>query len=171
MPTSIGNISFGGRNLSQEEAERVAAAFAEQRRLEQERVDQLPQVRAEGEAALRRLLPIAQGNTGQCRHIAAFLLGLYNGTRFPFNLTDLRAIDHALFLDCIAVLRMDNTPQREVHTYFPNGGQVFEQLAQDWRVPDRMKLHEVIRHCGFPPGSADDDLRAIRTEYLDSQRI
>jgi hypothetical protein len=171
MPTSIGNISFGGRNLSNEEAERVAAAFAEQRRLEQERVDQLPQVRAEGEAALRRLLPIAQGNTGQCRHIAAFLLGLYNGTRFPFDLTDLRAIDHALFLDCIAVLRMDNTPQREVHTYFPNGGQVFEQLAEDWRIPDRLVLRRVIEAGQIPGAEHLDDARAARAAYLDSSRV
>jgi hypothetical protein len=141
------------------------------RREQEERDARLPVVRMEGEAALRRLLPIAQGNTGQCRHVAAFLLGLYNGTRFPFDLTDLRCVDGEIFDDCMAVLQMDAQPAREVHTYFDNGGQVFEELAATWRVPDRMKLHEVIRHCGFPPGSADDDLRAIRDEYLDSERV
>jgi hypothetical protein len=171
MPTSIGNISFGGRNLSDEEAARVAAAFSEQRRKEAERAARLPEIRTKGEAALRRLLPIAQGNTGQCRHVAAFLLGLYNGTRFPFDLTDLRAVDGEIFDDCMAVLQMDSQPAKEVHTYFDNGNQVFEQLAQDWRVPDRLKLHEVIRWTDFPLKECDEDLRAIRTEYLESERV
>lgn len=171
MPTSIGNISFGGRNLSDEEAARVAARFAEERRKQDERTARLPEIRTKGEAALRRLLPIAQGNTGQCRHVAAFLLGLYNGTRFPFDLTDLRCVDGEIFDDCMAVLQMDAQPAKEVHTYFENGGQVFEQLAIDWRVPDRMKLREVIRWTDLPLKGCDDDLREIRQEYLDSERV
>jgi hypothetical protein len=171
MPTSIGNISFGGKNLSDEDAQRVAAAFAEERRKEEERTARLPEIRAKGEAALRRLLPIAQGNTGQCRHVAAFLLGLYNGTRFPFDLTDLRCVDGEIFDDCMAVLQMDAQPAREVHTYFDNGSQVFEQLAQDWRVPDRLQLREVIRWTGFPLEKCDEDLRTIRQAYLDSERV
>lgn len=171
MPTSIGNISFGGRNLSDEEAQRVAAAFAEERRKQDERTARLPEVRAKGEAALRRLLPIAQGNTGQCRHVAAFLLGLYNGRRFPFDLTDLRCVDGAIFDDCMAVLQMDSQPAREVHTYFDNGGQVFEQLAQDWRIPDRYALRQVIEQSQLPGAEHLDELRQVRTEYLDSQAV
>lgn len=165
------DISFGGRNLIDEEKTRITAAFAEQRRLEQERIDQLPQVRTEGEAALRRLLPIAQGHSGQCRHVAAFLLGLYNGTRFPFDLTDLRSIDHAIFQDCLAVLRMDANPQREVHTYFDNGGQVFEQLAEDWRIPDRLVLRQVIEAAQIPGAEHLDNVRAARATYLEGQRV
>lgn len=169
MPTSIGNISFGGKNLSDEDAQRVVVAFAEQRRKEEERTARLPEIRAKGEAALRRLLPIAQGNTGQCRHVAAFLLGLYNGTRFPFDLTDLRCVDGEIFDDCMAVLQMDSQPAREVHTYFDNGGQVFEQLAQDWRVPDRYALHRVIVQGKLSPGQ--EELQQIRAAYLDSEKI
>ena len=88
--------------------------------------------RAAGELALRRLLPIAQGPSGQCKHVARFLLGLYNGRRFPFNLNDLRGLDCDITLDCLAVLKMDTHPLMEVHEYFPNGGQVFERLAADW---------------------------------------
>jgi hypothetical protein len=171
MPTSIGNISFGGRNLSDEEAQRVANQFAARRREQDERTARLPAIRMEGEAALRRLLPIAQGNTGQCRHVAAFLLGLYNGTRFPFDLTDLRAVDSEIFGDCMAVLQMDAQPAGEVHTYFENGGQVFEQLAQDWRIPDRYALRQVIEQCQLPGAPHLDELRKVRTEYLDSGKI
>lgn len=85
---------------------------------------------AEGEAALRRLFEIAQGDSGQCRRVAAFLLGLYNGDRFKFDLTDLRGLDLKIHEDCLAVLRLDHPCMQEVHRYFPNGGEAFELLAK-----------------------------------------
>lgn len=88
--------------------------------------------RKAGEAALRRLLPIAQGDTGQSRRVAAVLLGCYNGLRFPLDLTNLRSLDYAILEDVLAVLRMDANAYQEVHCYFKNGGRIFEQLAKDW---------------------------------------
>ena len=88
--------------------------------------------RAEGEAALRRLLPIAQRYTGQGERVARVLLGCYNGRRFPLDLTNLRSLDYELMVDCLAVLRMDANARQEVHCYFENGGAVFEALAKDW---------------------------------------
>lgn len=103
----------------------------------------LPTIRAAGLEALKRLLSIAQGNSGQCRHVAAFLLGLYNGNRFKFDLTDFRCLDRAIFNDCMAVLAMDFRPQQEVHTYFDQGGdeghQIWEGLAKRWGVRDYMQ--------------------------------
>lgn len=96
----------------------------------------LPAIRAEGEAALKRLMPVAQGDTGQCGVVARFLLGLYNGPRFPFDLTDLRRLDRDLMEDCLLVLRMDSSPEKEVHKYFEDGGKLFERLAQDWKKAD-----------------------------------
>lgn len=96
---------------------------------------QLPAIRKAGEEALHRLLPIAQDDTGQSGKVAGFLLGLYNGPRFPYDMTNLRAVDQEVFEDCMAVLRMDSMPQKEVHEYFENGGKIFEKLAKEWR-PD-----------------------------------
>lgn len=118
----------------------VAAAFAEMRREREEAERQLPAIRAAGLESLKRLLPIAQGDSGQCRHVAAFLLGLYNGNRFKFDLTDFRCLDRKIFDDCMALLRMDYQPAQEVHTYFKNGGAIFEQLAKDWKIKDYSKL-------------------------------
>ncbi|VVE56750.1 hypothetical protein PAQ31011_05138 [Pandoraea aquatica] len=87
-----------------------------------------------GLPALKRLFDIAHGNSGQCRKVAAFLLGLYNGQRFPFDMTDLRSVDQEIFEDMLLVLRMDSCPRAEVHTYFANGGRAFEQLANDWQL-------------------------------------
>ncbi|UGA37614.1 hypothetical protein JOS77_27190 [Chromobacterium haemolyticum] len=100
---------------------------------------QLKADRAAGVPALRRLLPLAQGHTGQSRVIAHFLLSLYNGNRFKFDLTDFRLLDQELLDDCLAVLRMDSRPVREVHNYFEKGGQIWEQLAKDWNVKDYTK--------------------------------
>lgn len=96
----------------------------------------LPIIRAEGEAALRRLFEVAHGHSGQCRYVAAFLLGCYDGPRFPFVLTSFRALDRKLIDDCIAVLRMDAQAQKEVHLYFQDGGAAFEKLAVDWNIRD-----------------------------------
>jgi len=59
------------------------------------------------------------------------LLGLYNGPAFPFDLTDLRAIDRSLNNDCFAVLAMDSKAcEMEVHHYLEDGKARFEVLAE-----------------------------------------
>ena len=108
------------------------AAFALRAAERNARRELRPVVLAEGELALRRLLPIAQSDTGQSRRIAHFLLCLYNGDRFRFDLTDLRGLDYSLHDDCLTVLRMDQVFEKEVHRYFDRGGELFEQLAIDW---------------------------------------
>lgn len=93
---------------------------------------QIKEDRIAGEAALRRLLPIAQRFTGQGERVARILLGCYNGHRFPLDLTNLRSLDYEILDDVLAVLRMDSSAYQEVHLYFPDGGKVFEQLVDDW---------------------------------------
>jgi hypothetical protein len=95
-------------------------------------------VLAEGRAALIRLYEVAQGDTGQCRTIVRFLVGLYNGSAFPFDLTDLRTIDDALFEDCMVVLRMDARHcVQEVHKYFADGSRRWQKMINDWNLKDR----------------------------------
>lgn len=88
-------------------------------------------VLAAGLPALQRLVKIAQRDTGQAATVRLLLLGLYNGYRFPFNLTTLRDLDLVLFNDCMAVLTLDaRSTVKEVHQYFKNGGELFEQFAE-----------------------------------------
>jgi hypothetical protein len=83
-----------------------------------------------GNPALFRLAKIADGDTGQAATVRRFLLGLYNGYRFPFNLITLRGLDKALFDDCMDVLKLDaRATRQEVHQYFDNGGELFERFA------------------------------------------
>lgn len=104
-----------------------------------------PAINAKGREALVRLMRIAQGDSGQCKRVAGFLLGLYNGNRFKYDMTDLRGLDLEIFEDCIAVLRMDFICTREVHCYFENGGQLFERLAKDWGIRDYTKPYRKPR--------------------------
>ncbi len=84
-----------------------------------------------GIPALQRLASIAQRDSGQASTVRLFLLGLYNSYRFPFKLTDLRGLDRELFNDCMDVLTLDaRATVKEVHQYFANGGELFEQFAE-----------------------------------------
>lgn len=107
------------------------------------------QIEERGFEALQRLYITACSDTGQSRKVASLLLGLYNGDRFPFDLTDLRGLDDALFEDCMAVLRMDGRICRqEVHDYFEKGSTKFERLASEWRMTDhrlmRLELQDKV---------------------------
>ena len=84
-------------------------------------------------AALHRLWEIAWRNSGQPRHVARFLLSLYNGERFPFDLSDFRCLDTKIFEDCLLVLEMDSRYMTNVHNFFKDGEQSFEKLASLWR--------------------------------------
>ncbi|SFL31518.1 hypothetical protein [Pseudomonas sp. NFACC46-3] len=108
--------------------DRIIEAFDEIFRYERA----LPAIRLAGIKALHRLMPVAQGHSGQSGVIGRFLLGLYNGQDYPFDMTELRRLDAALFDDCITVLRLDNTTEREVHRYFENGDAIWEELRNRW---------------------------------------
>jgi hypothetical protein len=95
------------------------------------------QDRDAGLDSLAFLLRLTLGSSGQCGIVARFLAGLYNGIDFPFDLTELRAIDADLFEHCMAVLRLDNTPTVEIHKYIPDGDKVFLKMLQDWNLVKR----------------------------------
>lgn len=100
-------------------------------RLEKHQREQ-PEIRRIGVQALIRLVRVAQSDTGQSARIGRFLLGLYNGPRYPFDLTNLRAIDIDLWDDCMAVLAMDQAPEREVHKLIDNGAAIFAEFERRW---------------------------------------
>ena len=87
-----------------------------------------PKRRQEGVQALQRLVPISLNDTGQSQVVARFLLGLWNGRAYPFDLTELRGLDAELYADCLAVLQLDRLCEREVHEYIKGGWAVWDQL-------------------------------------------
>jgi hypothetical protein len=142
----------GGRGRYDHEAQAAAQAAAD--------------VHTEGVAALQRLYQVAQGDSGQCRHIARFLVGLYNGQRFPFDLTDLRCIDTKLFNDCLAVLRMDARPKREVHTFFEDGGRKWEAMIERRSMVEVASLISACRELVDRHTSLSDEALHREIEQL-----
>ena len=106
----------------------LATALAEIQADQQQR----PALVTAGTQALNRLVPIALRNSGQSRVLGRFLLGLYNGEDFPFDLTDLRGLDLTLFKDCLSVLMMDYSPDKEVHERIQCGNAIWQRLIEQW---------------------------------------
>ncbi|MCY1505767.1 hypothetical protein D9M68_399890 [compost metagenome] len=116
--------------------------------------EQLPEVREAGVEALKRLLVVAQRDTGQSAVVALFLLGLYNGRDFKFDMTELRCLDHNLFEDCLTLLRMDYNPEKEVHRHFENGQEIWQDLRRTW-ISDESQLFAEIKKSSKYAHQAD----------------
>jgi hypothetical protein len=97
------------------------------RRLESE----IPRLKERGQAALSRLFAIACRDTGQAAVVARFLRSLYDSDRFKFDLASLRALDIAIFEDCVEVLRLDYLALKSICYYIDNGEMRFDQLASE----------------------------------------
>jgi hypothetical protein len=84
------------------------------------------------QAALERLIRIAQGDSGQCRVAANFLLAWWNAAEYGgFDLTDLWAVDASIAEDMLAVF----AGLRQCRRY-PDSlgyGEQFEVIAHRWR--------------------------------------
>lgn len=91
-------------------------------------------------------MAVRHNDTGGGSTLAKLLLGLYNGRRFPFDLTDLRRLDPGNFSAAMQVISMDVTHFRaEVHVVIAEIwnategeiGNVFENWAYDYGLPGR----------------------------------
>lgn len=79
---------------------------------------------------LRLLIGVGLGDTDQSRHVRLFLLGLYNGNTWPFNLNRLRRIDRELQMACLELLKVDTfQPVQEIHMYLESGSEIFKRLV------------------------------------------
>lgn len=85
-----------------------------------------------GMPALRRLLQVAGSDTGQARICGLFLLSLYDGARYPFNLRDMRGLDKSLHDDCLAVLQLDHAPDVEIHERVGDGQYTWGRMIVRW---------------------------------------
>jgi hypothetical protein len=84
------------------------------------------------EATLERLIAIAQGNTGQSRRVADFLLAWWNaGSCGGFDLTTLWGMDDAIAEDMVSVFgyiaRVKNYPDTLGYK------EQFELIVRGWR--------------------------------------
>ena len=89
---------------------------------------------SEEQAALERLIAIAQGDTGQSRRVADFLLAWWNSASCGgFDLTILWGVDSAIAKDMAVVFSC----LARVHHY-PDTlgyGESFQLIERNWRSP------------------------------------
>lgn len=88
----------------------------------------------DGKMALERLLQIADGNSGQSRIVADFLLAWWNAEECGgFDLTTLWSVDTSIAADMVAVVGLI----ARVHQYPDTLGYApqFNQLFRAWRTP------------------------------------
>ena len=71
-------------------------------------------------------------STGQARRLVLFLAGVYNGSDFPFDLTDLRALDTALANACLDYLNYDRLGRCEVHRHLSGGDTELQRWIDDY---------------------------------------
>lgn len=90
----------------------------------------LPDVAAA--AALRRLLDLAHGDTGQCGRAASFLLAWWNAKSCGgWDLTDLWGVDRAIADDMLSVAAFISRNQEYPNSYGLRAE--FEALVARWR--------------------------------------
>ena len=84
--------------------------------------------------------------TGQVERLIRFLAGLYNGSDFPFDLTELRALDTKLANACLDYLNYDRLAKHEVHRHLSGG---------------ERELHAWMRTAGVGVENEHDQAREI----------
>jgi len=84
--------------------------------------------------------------TGQTHRLVRFLARVYNGNDFPFDLTDLRALDTELANACIDYLNYDRLAKAEVHTYLPGGGKQMQTILHNASITPRLHFSSDANH-------------------------
>lgn len=70
--------------------------------------------------------------TGQAGRLVRFLAGVYNGYDYPFDLTDLRALDTRLANACLDYLNYDRLGKKEVHRHLSTGERELHQWIEGY---------------------------------------
>jgi len=86
------------------------------------------------------IIETAIGNhptSGQAGRLVRFLAGLYNGTDYPFDLSDLRVLDTRLANACLDYLNYDRLGKREVHRHLTGGEDRLHQWLEDYGITRR----------------------------------
>jgi hypothetical protein len=80
--------------------------------------------------------------TGQAGRLVRFLAGLYNGQDYPFDLTELRALDTRLANACLDYLCYDSLGKREVHHHLAGGDRELNRWISDYGIEPALRLSE-----------------------------
>ena len=123
-------------------------------RIEQVQVEREALIRSTQPKAVEALQHLADAirsnpGTGQRRRLTSFLGGVFNGTHYPFDLSDLRGLDGELREACLTVLAYDSLGQREIHRWgVIDSDELVSWLKEDghfYEAHRRQKARELYR--------------------------
>lgn len=78
-------------------------------------------------------------DTSGARVFATLLASMYNGNRVKFDVSDLKLLDMANFEHAMNCIRLCQETHREPHSFFVNGGQLFERMIADWKLEKKRR--------------------------------
>jgi hypothetical protein len=76
---------------------------------------------------------------GQARPLVQFLVALYNGHDYAFDLTELRALDTELANACLDYLNYDRLGRQEVHHHLSGGATELQHWIERYDIKPRHK--------------------------------
>ena len=89
--------------------------------------------------ALIKVMKMALDDCGGSRVCRDFLLSLYNGHAYPFNMKGMCNLDGGLYAACITIMNINCRPNPpfEIHNWFTNGNEVFDKLKASRAASDK----------------------------------
>jgi hypothetical protein len=106
--------------------------------------------------------------TGQAGRLIRFLAGLYNGHDYPFDLTDLRALDTRLANACLDYLSYDRLGKREVHHHLAGGDGDLNRWIEDIGLDPALRLDDAQAEAfANLPEQAQRDRHDLLQEAID----
>jgi hypothetical protein len=106
--------------------------------------------------------------TGQAGRLVRFLAGLYNGQDYPFDLTDLRALDTRLANACLDYLCYDRLGKREVHHHLTGGDRDLNRWITALGIEPALRLDEAQAQAfARLPEQAGRDRHELLQEAVD----
>jgi hypothetical protein len=97
--------------------------------------------------ALRAIESAIRSNptTGRARRFVWFLAALYNGSEFPLDLTELRALNTELANACLDYLNYDRFGRREIHRDLSCGERELHRWIYDYGIARAPLRSEQLR--------------------------
>ena len=106
--------------------------------------------------------------TGQAGRLVRFLAGVYNGQDYPFDLTDLRALDTRLANACLDYLSYDRLGKREVHHHLAGGDRDLHRWIEDIGLDPALRLNDAQAEAFSKlPEQARRDRHELLQEAID----
>lgn len=77
---------------------------------------------------------VASSSSGGADALAQLLMSCYDSFKYPLDITELCRLDDKLYEHAINVIYLRTRENREPHSFFLDGGKLFNQIAADFRI-------------------------------------